>query len=108
MTVPPAKTSRVDAGQNVTLTCNASGDPIPNITRTREGATKANQLVNTTGYRLYLVNVQKKDVGSYRCTASNGFGTASSLALVNVRCKYLHVFYIKELSFKCYKFGSII
>ena len=90
--MPPARTSRVDLGQHLTLTCNASGDPIPNITWTREGATaRANQLVNATGYRLYLVNVQKKDVGSYRCTANNGYGTASSLALVNVRCKYLHV-----------------
>ena len=87
----PARTSQVDAGQSLTLTCNASGDPLPKITWTREGATQANQLVNATGHRLYLVNVQKKDVGSYRCTANNGYGTASSLALVNVRCKYLHI-----------------
>ena len=87
----PARTSQVDAGQSLTLTCNASGDPLPKITWTREGATQANQLVNAIGYRLYLVNVQKKDVGSYRCTANNGYGTASSLALVNVRCKYLHI-----------------
>ena len=87
----PARTSQVDAGQSLTLTCNASGDPLPKITWTREGATQDNQLVNAIGYRLYLVNVQKKDVGSYRCTANNGYGTASSLALVNVRCKYLHI-----------------
>ena len=100
ITVQPARTSRVDAGQNLTLTCNASGDPKPNITWTREGATQANQLVNATGNRLYLVNVQKKDVGSYRCTASNGYGTASSLALVNVICKYSHnlYFYIEQVS----------
>ena len=100
ITVPPVRTSRVDAGQNLTLLCNASGDPRPNITWTREGATQANQLVNATGYRLYLVNVQKEDVGSYRCTAKNEYGTASSLALVNVRCKYSHnlYFYIEEVS----------
>ena len=97
--MPPVRTSRVDAGQNLTLKCNASGDPLPNITWTREGATQANQLVNAIGYRLYLVNVQKEDVGSYRCTANNGYGIASSLALVNVRCKYLHIFCIKEVSF---------
>ena len=106
--MPPARTSRVDAGQNLTLMCNASGDPRPNITWTREGTTQANQLVNATGYRLYLVNVQRGHVGSYRCTASNGYGTASSLSLVNVRCKYLHIFYIKEVSFKCCKIGGII
>ena len=106
--MPPARTSRVDAGQNLTLTCNACGDPRANITWTREGATQANQLVNANGYRLYLVNVQKEHVGSYRCTASNGYGTASSFALVNVRCKYLHIFYIKEVPLKCCKFGGII
>ena len=98
--MPPARTSRVDAGQNLTLMCNASGDPRPNITWTREGATQANQLVNSTGYRLYLSNVQREHVGSYRCTARNGYGIASSLALVNLRCKYLiHIFCIKEVSF---------
>ena len=106
--MPPARTSRVDAGQNLTLMCNASGDPRPNITWTREGATQANQLVNATGYRLYLVNVQKGHVGSYRCTASNGYGTVSSLALVNVRCKYLSHLNVVFVSLKCCEFGVFI
>ena len=79
--------SIVPIGNNLTLTCNASGDPHPNITWTKQGATAA-QFNATTGVLLHLVNVQRQDVGSYNCTADNGYGTpATNLAVVNVKCK---------------------
>ena len=70
----------------MTLTCEASGDPVPNITWTREGAT-TNQLENVTGSSFYLVRVQLNDTGSYRCTADNGYGTVTRVASVSVICK---------------------
>jgi len=73
--------------QNYTLKCNASGDPHPNITWTKAGV-PASQF-NASGYLLHLVNVQKKDAGSYICTASNGFGNnVTAIGIVNIRCKY--------------------
>ena len=74
-------------GNNLTLSCEASGDPTPKITWTREGAT-TNQLENATGSNLTLVRIQLKDAGSYRCTAHNAYGSVSTLAAVNVICKY--------------------
>ena len=41
-----------------------------------------------TGYQLYLFDVKLEDVGSYRCTASNGYGdNVTSVSIVGIRCK---------------------
>ncbi|XP_068734676.1 uncharacterized protein [Montipora capricornis] len=81
----PARTTRNGIGSNLTLICEVAGDPTPNITWTREGAT-TNQLVNAIGSVLNLVKIQLNDAGSYRCTADNGYGVVSSLASVNIIC----------------------
>ena len=87
MTVLPARQSRIILGTNFTLTCNASGDPTPNITWTKEGLTASKFKV--LGHKLSLVNVKIEDVGSYKCTADNGYDTPGiSLAVVDVKCKY--------------------
>ena len=72
----------------MTLTCEASGDPLPNITWTKEGAT-TNQLDNVTGPSFHLVMVSLNNAGSYRCTAENGYGTGrvTAVASVSVICK---------------------
>ncbi|XP_015748586.1 PREDICTED: titin-like isoform X3 [Acropora digitifera] len=76
---------RSEIGANVTLTCEAAGDPLPNITWTREGAT-TNQLDNVTGPSFDLVAVGLTDAGSYRCTAENGYGTVTEVASVSIIC----------------------
>ena len=86
ITVPPATRVRTGLDVNVTLTCEVSGDPQPNITWTREGAT-TNQLGNKTGSTLILPYIKRNDVGSYRCEADNGYGTVSRFAFVSVICK---------------------
>ena len=48
--------------------------------RTKDGV-KAAQF-NDSGHWLYLFNVQKEDLGSYNCITDNGYGTATSLAVV--------------------------
>jgi len=71
--------------QNYTLKCNASGDPHPNITWTKDGL-PASQF-SASGYLLHLVDVQREDAGSYICTASNGFGNnVIAIGIVNIRC----------------------
>ena len=87
LTVSPERQSRIPLGTNYTLTCNASGDPTPNITWTKEGKTEAQ--FNVSGHKLDLVDIKVEDVGSYKCTADNGYGTpATSLAVVDVICMY--------------------
>jgi len=81
--VPDGKAD-VEVGKDLTLTCKASGDPHPHITWTKDGVPGSQ--FNASGYLLHLVKVQKKDAGSYICTASNGYGDdATSVSVVNVK-----------------------
>ena len=85
ITTEPERESEVSVGQNLTLTCNASGDPLPEVTWNKEG--QALRLFNVTGPVLHLVNVTREDVGSYKCTAKNKVGEDSRPAVVNIACK---------------------
>ena len=93
ITISPIREVQLNLGQNYTLKCNASGDPHPNITWTKDGV-PASQF-NASGY-LHLVNVQREDAGSYICTASNGFGdNDTAISIINIKCKY----YYNKISF---------
>ena len=85
ITTEPERESKVRVGDNLTLTCNVSGDPLPEVTWSKEGQTL--QLFNVTGPVLHLNNVTRRDVGSYKCTAKNKVGEVSHPAAVNVECK---------------------
>ena len=86
ITIAPNEQVDVEAGKDLTLTCNASGVPQPNIAWSKDGVT-LNQL-SGTGYQLHLVKVKREDAGSYRCTASNGYGSdATSVSIVDIKCK---------------------
>lgn len=86
ITVWPKRRYKVDAGENLTLTCNSTGSPMPTISWTKEGVPQ-NQFY-VSGHKLHLMDVKRKDVGSYRCTATNAYGTATSHTIVNLNCKY--------------------
>ena len=78
----------------MTLSCNASGDPIPTISWTKDGS-----IVSASGdsrisfgaenKELNIANVSRADEGEYRCVANNSLGNASSnAAFPNVQCKF--------------------
>ena len=81
-------------GDNLTLSCNATANPAPTISWTRDGSP-----VNTTNNsrislsddnkQLTITNVNRTDSGKYRCVASNKFGNdTSSVVTLDVQCKY--------------------
>ncbi|CAH3104706.1 unnamed protein product [Porites lobata] len=84
ITTEPERESKVSVGENLMLTCSASGDPLPEVTWNKEGQTL--RLFNVTGPVLRLVNVTREDFGSYKCTAKNKVGEASRPSLVNIAC----------------------
>ena len=74
-------------GENVTLHCNATGNPAPNITWTKDGSST----VLYQGETYSIVNIQRQATGDYTCTAWNGVGgKANVTATVNVHCEFLY------------------
>ena len=79
-------------GSNLTLSCNATGNPVPTISWSRDGS-----LVNTGGRisflddkkQLIITNVDRTDSGKYRCVVENSVGNdTSDAATLNVQCKF--------------------
>ncbi|XP_067042529.1 hemicentin-1-like isoform X2 [Acropora muricata] len=60
----------VTEGDNVTLKCLAEGKPTPIITWTR--------LSDNSVVTMPLINISRRDVTLYRCTADNGVGTPAT------------------------------
>jgi len=78
----------VEGGPDITLECIAIGKPgPPNITWTRVLDNGNDSNVLFTGEQFVLAN-NRSSIGTYRCTAFNGIGTAPNRTIaVNVNCK---------------------
>ena len=88
----------------VTLSCNATGKPEPNITWTRvwENGTDSGALKSKDGY-FVMANISRSSSGTYRCTAFNGVGEpVNQTVKVIVRCKLSR---LCNVSFKLIKFS---
>lgn len=78
-------------GDDVTLYCNADGNPVPTISWTRNGfAINASDNYGSSNdnKQLNIRNVNRSDSGEYRCVANNTLGNGtSSAAILVVQCK---------------------
>ena len=80
-------------GQNVNLFCNASGNPVPTITWTRNGSVVTSSVARITfgpeSRELTITSINRADSGEYRCVANNSEGNATSdAATLDVQCEY--------------------
>ena len=86
ITVSPVRKADIELGNDLTLICYASGYPKPTVIWTKDGVSVKE--FNVSGYFLHIVNALRKDAGSYRCTAKNGYGdNATSVSIVNIKCE---------------------
>ena len=92
-TVPPdidhaPSAYQVVEGSGLILFCNATGNPKPNITWTKQG----NNSELSTSERLTMTNVLREDDQSvYKCIAANSLGLAQVTPKVTVLCKFYMV-----------------
>ena len=81
-----------EEGLLMTLFCNATGNPPPTLSWTKDGS----PLTNTQGIilsgdneTLYIAKVNRSESGNYRCVARNSLGDdISNAAKVDVQCKW--------------------
>ena len=95
LTTYPINQTKIE-GENVTFTCDATGNPEPIFLWAKDGAA-----VNTTlriGFssdikQLFIKNVNRTDSGEYVCRATNYIGEyQSNSASLNVYCKNILCF----------------
>ena len=69
---------------DVTLSCNATGKPPPNVT----WSNPESEDMKYSESVLLLKNISREQDGDYWCTASNRVGNATASVRVTVNCKY--------------------
>ena len=94
ITVQPQGKTKTE-GDNLTLSCNTTGNPVAKISWTRNGTA-----VNSSGRisfsavnkQLTITNVSRTDNGEYRCVARNSLGNdTSNTAKVDVQCNFFMI-----------------
>ena len=77
----------VEGDRSITLECIADGEPAPNITWTKVYTHGIDSVVLGTGNQ-FVLETNRNNSGTYRCTAYNGIGTAPNRTVkVEVNCK---------------------
>ena len=80
--IPLIQNETVTEGDDVTLSCNASGTLPLMVAWIKVGShTRTNQ------NELVLANIKRNETGEYRCEASNECGNASETVTIEVQCK---------------------
>ena len=86
----PQNKTRIE-GDNVNLSCNVDGNPVPTISWTRDESpviTSERISISDDKKQLTITNVKRTNSGEYRCVANNSLGDATSnAATLNVQCK---------------------
>ena len=76
----------------MTLSCNATGNPTPSISWTKDGSAVNSPRISLSldNKQLTITHVNRSDSGQYRCVANNSIGAAvtSDAATLDVQCKY--------------------
>ncbi|KAL9952565.1 hypothetical protein ACROYT_G039834 [Oculina patagonica] len=74
----------VEEGQNVSLVCQATGQPTPTVTWQKAFSHLPKEKTSVVDGKLTIHNIAKADGGAYACTAKNLLGVDSATALVTV------------------------
>ena len=74
----------VEEGQNVSLVCQATGQPTPTVTWQKALSQLPLEKTAVVDGNLNILNIAKADSGAYACAAKNLLGEDSAVALVTV------------------------
>ena len=71
----------VTEGDNLTLTCSATGVPQPKVSWIKPGGHRHN------GHTLEVTHIKRGQTGEYKCETSSECGNAIETATIHVLCK---------------------
>ena len=91
----------VREGDNLTLFCNVSGIPSPNVS----WINAKNELMKV-GATLQLPDINKSKRGKYKCITSNRCGNDSKTAFIDVQCESL--FIRRSVIYKIFKIVHVL
>ena len=97
--------------ENMTLSCNATGNPEPSISWVKDGfPISSNSRISFShdDKRLTITYVNRMDSGEYRCVARNRVGNDTSNSKVNVLCKCRALFYFQVLLYNLISYIDIL
>ena len=84
----------------MTFSCNATGNPAPTISWTKDGSPVSNNSrigLSGDNKQLTIRYVSRTDSGEYQCVADNSLGNdTSNAATLDVKCKYDVSFFNQE------------
>ena len=84
MIISISSNQTVTENENLTLSCNATGKPPPDVTWTKRGNKEWKHL----GTILSIINISKVQHGeTYACTAKNNVSYAIASVTIAVNCK---------------------
>ena len=73
-------------GSSVTMACEASGKPLPDVSWIRNGVLESSEKKATF---LKFDNINRRDAGQYTCRANNSVEVTSVDTSIVVQCKYI-------------------
>ena len=96
-------TEVIREGMNITITCEATGYPPPDMAWSRNNGVLTNRTIITdvvsiptengnvtrVSVDLIIASTSREDTGVYICSASNDIGNDSSNVSIIVQCKFL-------------------
>ena len=96
-------TIMIDEGRNITITCEATGYPLPTIVWSRSNGALSDRVLVSDGVstptgngnvtrvsvNLTIMSISREDTGVYVCSANNFIGSDSTSVSVTVQCKFL-------------------
>ena len=102
ITRKPASSIIVEEGQNLSLLCEATGQPTPMIKWRKAFSHVSKERTTVADGNLTIFNVTKTDGGTYECSAKNLLGQNSAVAqvLVTYRLKFTLIPPLKVIAFE--------